>query len=353
MPVIVPSAISCSTFSVAAMSSSFAFGAELPESDAILVETEDRIPATLEGAILRGLRREEHGAVDALEPTREHVRPEERLICVDADAPDLLLLRREQRSEPTQARDLEDSLRPVRDLIQRELLALRLIFPVLRVPPLDLHPGGGRCRSRLVAGDEAVDRRLLGARHRADEIPAGALCLQRGEVADEVADLLLPEEKPLGVRGFPLERGLIDIDDGELRVGERLRRTRDCITLGVADADDQVVPLTGERRHVGDVVGGGLRLDHATLDTELLLGPLEAVVGELVEPVVVELPEIGDQPYLDPRRRALRRPGGGIVVRAAARRDDRNGRHTACDQAEAAPSHCHRQRLSLVFDYES
>ena len=185
------------------------------------------------------------------------------------------------------------------------------------------------------------------------EVPARPLRLKRCEIADEVADLLLAEQESLDVRGLALQRRLIDVDDRELRLRERLRRARNRITLGVPDADDQVVSLPGERRHVGDVVGSGLRLDHATLDAELLLGPLEAVVGELVEPVVVELPEIGDQTHLDSRRRALRRPGGGVVVRPAARRDDRNGRHAPCDQPEAAPSHCHRPRLSLVFDYES
>ena len=63
------------------------------------------------------------------------------------------------------------------------------------------------------------------------------------------------------------------------------------------------IALPRERRHVRDVVGGGLRLDDAALDPELALGALEPLEGELVEAVVVELARVGDQPDLEARRR--------------------------------------------------
>jgi hypothetical protein len=87
--------------------------------------------------------------------------------------------------------------------------------------------------------------------------------------------------------------------------------------LREADADDHVVPLARERRHVRDVVGGGARLDDAALDPELLLRALQPLVRELVEAAVVELARIRDQRDLEGLLAAGRRRGGGLVVAAA------------------------------------
>ena len=145
--------------------------ADRPEPNALLIETEDRVAATLEGAVLSRFGRQEDRGVDALQGARQDVRAEKRLISIDADAPDLLLLRRQECTEAAATSDLEDGLRACRDLVEGELLALRLVFPVLRVAPLDVDPrDGGRC-SGPVAGDVAVDRRLLEARDGADGFP--------------------------------------------------------------------------------------------------------------------------------------------------------------------------------------
>ena len=61
------------------------------------------------------------------------MRAEVGLVGVDADAPDALLLRGVERAEPAASRDLEDDDRAARDLVQRDLLALRLVREVLRV----------------------------------------------------------------------------------------------------------------------------------------------------------------------------------------------------------------------------
>ena len=55
------------------------------------------------------------------------------LVGVDADALHALLLGRVERAEAALAGDLEDDLRALRDLVERELLALRLVDEVLRV----------------------------------------------------------------------------------------------------------------------------------------------------------------------------------------------------------------------------
>ena len=55
------------------------------------------------------------------------------LVGVDADGLDVLLLGRVERAEAALARDREDDLRALVDLVERDLLALRLVDEVLRV----------------------------------------------------------------------------------------------------------------------------------------------------------------------------------------------------------------------------
>ena len=55
------------------------------------------------------------------------------LVGVDADPEHTLLLRRRQDAEAALARDLEDDAGAVGDLVQRLLLALRLVDEVLGV----------------------------------------------------------------------------------------------------------------------------------------------------------------------------------------------------------------------------
>jgi len=67
--------------------------AERAEADAVLVEAEHGVAAAGERAVLQRLDRQEDRAVDALEGARQHVRAEERLVAVDTDRPDSLVLR--------------------------------------------------------------------------------------------------------------------------------------------------------------------------------------------------------------------------------------------------------------------
>ena len=165
------------------------------------------------------------------------------------------------------------------------------------------------------------------------DFPPARFGLQRAQVADEIAHLLLAEQEALDVLRLALERRLVDVDDREARVREPLRDSRDRVPLREADADDQVEALPGEGRHVGDVVRCRLRLDHATRDAELALGALQPLERELVEAVVVQLARVGDEPDLQRRgggRVGGRRLAGGLVAPAAARGErpgcDRDGR---------------------------
>ena len=105
-----------------------------PERDALVLEVEQRVGAALEGALLGRLDGLEDRHVDALDRAREDVRAEVGLVLVDADPPLALLLRRVESAEAAAAGDLEHDLGALRDLVQRDLLALVLRDEVLREP---------------------------------------------------------------------------------------------------------------------------------------------------------------------------------------------------------------------------
>src|ERR671918_73435 len=299
---------------------------ELAEPDAVLREAERRHAAALEGVVHDRLDGREHGHVHALERAREDVVAEERLVGVHADAPDLTLLGAVESTEPAAAGDLEDDVRAVGDLVERDLLALRLVDEVLRV---------------------AVERLDVGIRVRRPR-----------EVAGEVPRLLLLEEEALEVGQLARVRLLASlsavggVDDGEVRLRELLRGRVRSLGHEEADRDDQVEALVGERREVRDVVRVRLGLQHPDLDAELLRRLLEALVGQRVEAAVVQAADVGDEPDLNVGARRLLGGVGRpclvaayvlavpVVVTAAARRDGEQQR----DEKEKE-----QRQLSLYF----
>src|SRR5215210_843959 len=106
-------------------------GAELADAHAPVLHVEDVVGAALERAVLRRLDRVVHGDVDLLGRARDDLRAEERLVVVDADGLDVALLGGVDRAEAALAGGCEDDLRATPDLVQRELLALRLVDEVL------------------------------------------------------------------------------------------------------------------------------------------------------------------------------------------------------------------------------
>ena len=104
---------------------------------------------------------------------------------------------------------------------------------------------------------------------------------------------------------------MVDVDDREVRLRILLRDLRDRGRLVEADGDDEVRALPRGLREVRDV---GLRrrgLVDDAVDPELLLRPLQALIGELVEAVVVELVDVRDQDDECLRARAARRRSRG------------------------------------------
>ena len=212
-----------------------------------------------------------------------------------------------------------------------------------------LDPGVGLRGAGEVAGDEPIDRRLLHAADGADHIVAGtALLLEPGEITDEVADLLLPEEQPLDVRRLARDECVVDVDDREADLRVLLRHLPDRVALRETDPDHEVVPVPRQPAHVRDVVGSRGRFDHASLDPELLLGPRESAERELVEAVVVELALVGDQADADRLFRPCgcggRRRLAGFVIRAAAAGED-DERKEQCERKQTT----HEESLSVRF----
>src|SRR5215470_9258109 len=186
--------------------------------DAVVLEAEDDVPA-LELAVDDELDRVVDGRVDPLHRARQDVRAEEGLVGVDPDAPHVLLLRSVERAEAAAAGDLEDHASALLDLVQRDLLALRLVGEVLRVPVQRLDAGVRGLRACLIAGDEAVDRRLLLTADRADDVGSGPpLLLEARQVADEIARLLFFEQQSEQVLRLARLRRLVDVDNREVRV---------------------------------------------------------------------------------------------------------------------------------------
>ena len=220
------------------------------------------------------------------------------------------------------------------DLVERQLLALRLVDEVLRVGVQRRDSRVRRLRAGLVARDVAVDGRDLEAADGADHLFRARLVLreQPGQIADEVAGLLLLEEETADVLRLPFQLRLRVVDDREVDVGIAGGHLLERPGHQEADGDHEVVVLLRERGHVRDVVRLGLRDHDAPVDAELELRPLEPLVREEVEGAVVQAADVGDEADLHPlagraartagrrRRGRLRSCGvrGALVVAAAA-----------------------------------
>ena len=211
-----------------------------------------------------------------------------------------LLLSRVERAEAAAAGHLEDDLRAPRDLVERDLLALRLVDEVLRVPVKRLDLGIGLLGARLEAGDIVVHRRDLLAADGGDHLGVVVLRPQRrrGSRPDSPPSCSL-NSRPLDVLGLVLQGGSREVDDREVGVRHLGRDGVRRVRHEEADRDDQVELLLSERRQVRDVVTLLLRDEHPLLDPQLVGRALDAGVGQLVERAVVDPADVGDDTRLD------------------------------------------------------
>src|SRR6188472_2402619 len=261
---------------------------DLADADAAVLGAIDAVDAALPLRRACELDGVEHTDVDPLQGARQDVLAEVELIGVHADPPVLGVLRGLERPESACAGDLEDHVGVLLDLVEGDLLALRLVDEVLRVVVERLGARLVLLRTVLVPGDVMVDRRDLQSADRADH---AALGRPRRSDTGETARVLLREQDAARVLRLPLETRGREVDDRELLVGEPLRHCCHLVGHQEPDADHEVVlPRAG--REVRDVVGRALRDEDAPVDAELLLRVLETLVRESVEALVVEAPDV-------------------------------------------------------------
>ena len=237
-------------------------GLILPIATPPVLEVEDGVDAAAVPPRLDGLSGQEHGGVDALDGAREDVPAEVRLVLVDADAPAPAFTRRVESTEATAPGDLEDDLRALRDLVQRDLLALGLVGEGLRERDQDVRPGHALARAGAVGRDEDADRRGMFRPPTAEIVLFPARRAIRRETPDHVAVLVRREGEAADVarRRDALrrvgERRILHrvVDDREARGRELPRDGVRRVGEQEAHRDRDVVTLARERREVRDVV---------------------------------------------------------------------------------------------------
>ena len=85
------------------------------------------------------------------------------------------------------------------------------------------------------------------------------------------------------------------VDDREVDVRELGGHGADRLLHEEAHADHQVVAFGGEVREVGHVFASVVRFDHVVLDAEVRLRLLQADESQVVEALVVEATDVGDE----------------------------------------------------------
>ena len=176
------------------------------DAGALLVDAEQEIVAAAELVVHDLADDVDDRDVDALGRRGEQLLGADlqRLVGVDADPPVALVARRVDGAEAALARDLEDDVRALCDLLLGEALALVLRDEVAGIAVEQLDARVGRLRAVLEAGDVPVDRRDRDAADARDDLLGVetlgvALLEQACEVADQVPGLLLLVQDALDV----------------------------------------------------------------------------------------------------------------------------------------------------------
>ena len=153
------------------------------------------------------------------------------------------------------------------------------------------------------------------------------------------------------MRGFVLSAAWSTSTIAKSTSGKRFATVFDRVRHQEADGDHEVVVLSRQPREVRNVVGVRLRDEHAPLDPELRLRPLEPLLGEEVEGAVVEPADVGDEADADRRLRRLvvrRRRGRAAVVAAAVRPRSAAGRSRPAQRERREESGSQDRRVIAV-----
>src|SRR5436309_4219638 len=252
--------------------------ADLAEGDALVLQVEDRVRAALVLAGFRSLDRIEHADVNPFDRARQDVGTEEGLIAVHSDAPDAMVLRRAQSTQPAEAGNGEDHVRAGCDLVLGHVLAEILLDEVLRVALEDGRALDALFGPGLVTRAEDVYGRDLDAADDASHLLAlGRLGHHGRHAADQVAVLLRRVRQALDV----VDVGALEVPgrgrhevvrDREVRVRELRRHSLERVGHQESRGDHEVRVLPDRTREIRNVVARIVRLDRERLDLQLLLG---------------------------------------------------------------------------------
>ena len=242
-----------------------------------------------------------------------------------------------RRAQADRARDGHDDVRALRDELLGLLLAQRLIVEGLRegavlrglVPAEQLHVR----TFGLVVGRDAVSEAIHEHRHRGDLDTAeggdlAGLGHARGHVAGQVGGLSRVEQQR--TRVVQRHRVVVTVveagvDEGVVHILVLLGGGVDGLLQVEADADDQVAAVGHHGLHIRVEVRVRVGLGRVDLDAEAGLGGLEAVVGGLVERLVIPAASVRDRAGLE-RGGTLRSAGlagGGSSTAATAGQGER------------------------------
>jgi hypothetical protein len=226
----------------------------------------------------------------------------------------------------------QDHVGALGDLVERDLLALRLVDEVLRVGVQELDARIGVLDGLTETGDPVVHRRDADAAHRGHGLGLGHHRRHdSGEISGLLRGELQPEHVWQGADSLALAaafgRVAVElVDAGEVDVGRLLCHLGHGRLDQEADCDDQVVPVIHRRRQVRQVIIRRLRHVDAARDAELRLCPFEAVDRKLVEAAVIQAAGIGDHANRDRLGSCRSRCGPGsrraFLVAAAAGSSD-------------------------------
>src|SRR5256886_11661868 len=308
--------------------------ADLAVADATVLDVEHLVEARLEvgRALLELLRRQVDRLRDVLEGARQHLRAEVQLVGVDADPPEPLRLGLVESTESAAAGDGEDDLRLLADLVERDLLALRLVAEgrIVCIAEDDRRLRVRLLHSGSVAAEVADDRRHRVRADRTGDVRTGLLLeAEARHVADEVARLLLLELDPANVRRLRRKiRVVVDVDPGELHVRELRSDLVQRIAHEEARPEDELVPGLRGRLQVRKAFGRRPGVVDTGLESELRLHLQTSRVGGLVEAVVVETADVGDDGHLVGHLRGL--PDG----RRADHAETRAREHRECERRQ-------------------
>src|SRR5450755_32322 len=256
--------------------------------------------------VLEALDRIIYSRVYALDGAGNHAAMDGVLVAVYTDAIDAFLIGSIERTDAAATGDLEDDVGLVLvDLAGCNVFALGRIVKGLRIVHKHFYARIDLLSAVLVPGDVVVDRWNGEAAHRRNSVLPKqlrhlALAIYfhlPGNGSNQAASLLLFEGEGCHIGQClavaTVQRRRAAVDDGEIFAGILLGYLVYRAIHEEADGDNEVRALRSLCQ-VGYVIAGRLRLNQLLRIAELFSRLCVALVGQLVEALVIDAARVGD-----------------------------------------------------------